>query len=376
MSVCDPTQTIPSYETINNIQCVSLETDYLDVGTLVINGVNLATLDFATAVQRTQNQSTTTPPRLTSFTGVLNIPTLSTKNIGACTITGDMTYSTALTCSSTLATAPTTASTSILMSALQPNLTAPNSVSLFLGAANSTNNGATFTFNYVGLGSASNNITIKIVGGTAQLNMNNTTTTYTGDLLVGTRILSPLVISTVYNFANNQTSDALSWAATSNVTRVELNFVELVRRNPATGDSVVQFGYNNNWLTATSGNYVGTTMSYQASPVQSAFWNGNVGIPLSASWSTGGTYGTFYFSGKMVINYMGLVSGIQVWAIYGGICTPNIVNVAGTNYGPYNMKFCGHVYGSATYPTLNMVRVTNVVSGEIFESGGLSISTS
>jgi hypothetical protein len=258
------------------------------------------------------------------------------------------------------------------MTSFQPSLAANNSVALFLGASNSTNNGSTFTYNHVADGSSANNIVLKMVSGSSQLALNGTTTTITGPLSIGTRILGSQDISTVYTFANTQASTGLSWASLPSVNRVVINIARLIRTTPTTSNAVIQFGYNNNWISGATTNYIGCTMSYQATPVQSALWTSS-GLVLTANWVSSGNF--LYYSGQIVLTYTGKIGGIDVWSIYGGISTPTSVNVSGTILGPYNIKYCGHFYANATYPVVNMIRFTTTAAGEVFGSGSVSIST-
>jgi hypothetical protein len=149
--------------------------------------------------------------------------------------------------------------------------------------------------------------------------------------------------------------------------------IDLVRRNPATGDAVLQFGVAGSpdtFYTSNDGSYVGQTFSYQ---LASEYWGAN-GIILAPTWTTGGASGTFYYSGKIVIHFMATIGGVDYWSIYGVMNTPDIVNVSGTNFGPYQFRYCGHFKAITGFTPVNLLRITNLTAGETFESGTVSVT--
>jgi hypothetical protein len=160
MSVCDPANQIPSYTTVNDINCISLETLLLTTDTLTVGGVPFTNTSLDALLQKTQYQTTSGPPNQTTFTGTIAVSnitsnggflttaTLFCDNISSTSLTGNATFQGAITTPSQILVPNTSSFGGNAVFLLQPNLAVSNAVNLFLGAANTTSNGSTITFNY------------------------------------------------------------------------------------------------------------------------------------------------------------------------------------------------------------------------------------
>jgi hypothetical protein len=383
MSVCDPANQIPSYTTVNDINCISLETLLLTTDVLIIGGVPYSSTSLNALLQKTQYQTTSVGPDQTTFTGTVDVSNISSNggflttatlfcdNISSTSVTGNVVFSGPITTPLQITVSNTNlAGTTNVLSVLQPNLLVSNSVNLFLGSANTTSNGATATFNYLVLGSTTNNMVLKIVGATSQLSQSGLAITITGPLTLQTLQINPRTIMVGTTFSNTVTTSAYNFDDT--VKRVDINLVNVIRKNPNNFESLIQFGVQPSTWDQTVGHYEGTNLGNDGSI--SVYWSVFPGAPLIDNWPTGGTYGDFLWSGRITLTYFGLIGGVHQWTIFGQLSTPSIVNVAGTNFGPYHTWNLGH-YTTSSSTNANMVRLTCQDPSNTFQSGYMTITT-
>lgn len=390
--MCDPAQRIgtyapssgsggsPTISTVTDIDCISLETLLLNTQTLTIGGIPYTSVSFDSFLQKTQYQTGSGPPSLTTFTGsvavssitsnggYLTTNTLFADNIGPTTIKGNVTFAGPLTLPGVITIASLSTTGGSLVTALQPNLNVAENVSMFLGSFNSTNNGAQIQFNYLLLGSATNNLVLKMVGASSQIAVSGTTNTITGPLTLQTLPILPRIIAAGQTFASTVTSNTFTFNPSCR--RIEIGFVNVIRKNPNNFESVIQFGVQPSTFDTTIGNYQGSVLGN--SNANSVYWSVFPGIPIMDDWPTGGTSGDFLWSGRIVISYFGVVSGLTRWTVSGQMSTPSIVNISGTNFGPYNVWHFGHY---STNTTIDMLRVTNQDVTNTFLSGYMTITT-
>jgi hypothetical protein len=360
-----------------------LETNLLETDLLTINGTVVDGSQIPSLLQKTQNQAAVVSPPNTTFTGSFNTTNITTNggnmftstcfadNVSSTSVSGNVTFSGALTNGSTVNVSSTSISGGNLMQILQGSLSASNSVNLFLGVANTTNNGSTHQFNYVASGSTSNNMIIKVVGGTSQLQITGTGSVITGPFFIGSLAYNPRNPFTPGNAANVN-SVPFSWAGTTNVCRVELSLNRLERYNAATSDVIIQFGTSpSTWHTAT---YAGQTFSW-VDPAISSYWGTNAsptvnGIQFSGSlvWGTDAEPRTW--SGKLECTYMGKTGTQEIWGISGMFSQPEVW----LGIGPLMAQYVGHFKAPANQ-TVNMIRIINVNGAEVFRKGDVSILT-
>jgi hypothetical protein len=170
------------------------------------------------------------------------------------------------------------------------------------------------------------------------------------------------------SFASTETSNTFTFD--SNCKRIEIGLVNVIRKNPNNFESVLQFGVQPANFDDTIGNYQGCVLGDDG--LLSVYWSVFPGMPVMSDWPTGGTFGDFLWSGRIVVSYFGVVGGLTRWTITGSLSTPSVVNISGTNFGPYIVWLSGHY---STNTTINMLRLTNQDPSNTFLSGYMTVTT-
>jgi hypothetical protein len=383
--MCDPATRIPTYaslSSVSDVDCVSLETNELDTQSLTIGGTAYTATSFDTFLQKTQYQSASGPPAQTTFVGNVVVPVITSNGgflttnilncdtIGSTTCTKPITFQGPITTPNIITLNDQSTFGATVASFLQPGLLATNSVRLFLGATNTTNNGATFEYNHLADNSTTNNLIMKVVGGSSQVRISGTTTTISGPLKVQSAPVLPRVISVGETFASTLTSNPFNFSPDAR--RVEIHFINVVRKNPNNFEALLQFGVQPSTWDDNIGNYQGSNLSNDSA--LSVYWSVFPGCPIIDNWPTGGTFGDFLWSGRIVVSYLGVVGTLHRWTINGQLSTPNVVNISGTNFGPYTNWITGN-YTSETTTNINMLRLTCQDATNTFQSGYATITS-
>jgi len=387
-SCCDPL-------VVKNIDCVSLESDTITANSLTINGDELDVQTIYDLEDKTMNQTSSTLPPATTFTGLLETNelkvvggalstlTLNTNTIQPFTsgstisINAPISVSGSITAGDTLSVNNTTTTSGmVLASFLQSNLgnTTPQSTqsaSIILGKSTSTAESAYIRYTR-DTTSANNNLALGVTGSNP-LQIYSSYINIPSELRIANNILRPRINTPVGNFtASSQITLVSSLPTTTAGLKRVIVTMKGVRRT-TTASPFINF----NDTAATTATYTGLTRGNNAS--NAVLWStGTNAIKLwnndTTPAATAGYTRSFDFT--VIFDYMGPIGGLDTWIISGqgndvetNIATPtNVVSTYWVEYsGTVQMKTAG------TFLSSLLIRAVSTDTGTFEATGNYGV---
>lgn len=336
-----------------NIDCVTLDTDTAIVENLTVDGLNIGG-DLSRIISATQNQTSSTNPDTTTFSGSVTADQVYTNTVlvdnitapsGTLTINNNTTSTGTLTTTGAISVSNSTATSSTqLASFLEPNLTG-GTTSIVLGKNTSSNNAVVIQHSFTSTGSTSNYAQIALANQSGP-QIYSTYTNIPNQLQVGGVIAIPRQIGTLTTLTGTgAVAFPFSFTTTPNVNRIVFNVVDMVGNGAANSVGFLQYGSNGSYVAASGGVYDGIT--YGNNGGATLVW-GNTGIPL---WNnTSGLNNTFKISGCVEFTLAGSETGFQRWVVKGMMGSPT------SPY--YYVYFQGTVKCVTGFPSITNLRLS------------------
>jgi hypothetical protein len=364
MDYCLPENQIGTFEdggggsgsvSTRNIDCVTLDADTVICTNLTIDGVEVDT-ELQHIVNATQNQSATSFPQETVFTGdvvadELQASVIMTDDIqapsGTLTILSPVTTSSTLTTTGTFIVNNTTATgTTTLTQLFAPNQTSGNTT-MQIGRNATSNNSLSIQHFYTSSGSTSN------YGKIALTNQNgpeiySTYVNIPNELRIQNNITNPRQVGTLTTMSGAGPFN-FNFQTTLNIQKIVVSICDMNIGTAANGTPYLRWGTNGVYPTA-SGGYTGFNWGNNGNSTIS--W-GNLGIPLWNSLNLMSSPTSYFISGTIEFTYAGLDGGFQRWTVKGYIGTPN----APSGAGPYYVFLSGNILTRPSYVTLNGIQI-------------------
>lgn len=360
-----PSSSGSSSVSTTHVDCVTLNADTAVVTNLTLDGVPVDT-ELQNIVNATQNQTATSNPDTTTFTGAVFTDTANTSYVATNNIqapSGTLTVNSALAATSTFTSTnsigvnnTTATGTTTLASFLEPNQTSGSTL-LVIGKNNTSLNNATLRHVYTSSGSTSNYAQLDL-GNNSGPQVYSTYVNIPNSLQVNSVPALPRYSGTITTMSGAGPF-SFSLTAASNVKRIVVSIVNMNINGTTNATPFLKWGTGSgypNYSTAYKGfnwgNNGGATLAWTTT-----------GIPLWNSANLPSSPASYFFTGTVEFTYAGLVSGYPVWTVNGYTGTSESVSTA----GPYWNFISGIISMTAGWSPLSNIQIeknsTNFTSG-------------